>query len=146
MTAGLAAYFIRLAQLGKLVGTAGTPVDRSVQGIKAFIISKAYSRFGTDRKGIYNNAYNEQWQWSCQWNPDNAPQRLFRRDSAPKCVLPASALLTPSGVTPAPTSVPLEKQGPNCHNADDYPDAKSTSPLSNICIYCLHCMDGRSVW
>ena len=116
MTAGLAAYFLKLAQLGKLHHDDGTAVDVTPQAIKDFIVSKAWSRYGTPRPGIFNAI--DPGQDYCPWNPSST-QPLRRQDDDAQCLVPTSQ--TPSS-TPTPGLKPMVKQGPFCHKEGDYPD------------------------
>ena len=110
MTAGLAAYFIRMAQLGQLNDDDGSPVDRSPLGIKQFIVKKAWSRYGKPRHGIFNAIDPE--QQFCLWNPDSVTRRLRRADDNPQCLIPAST----SGPNPTTIPVPVQTQSLSCHN------------------------------
>jgi hypothetical protein len=102
MTAGLAAYFLKMAQLGRL----NIP-DRSPKGIKDFIIDNSFSRFGTGRNVIFNAI--DPTQTTCQWNPNQATQRLLRRDENAQCSAPSVPF------------VPLQKEPPVCHNEANFP-------------------------
>ncbi|KAK8010064.1 glucan -beta-glucosidase protein [Apiospora arundinis] len=114
-TAGLAAYFLKLHQLGRLpndaTGQAPDP-DMSPRGLKQYIMNMAWARNpGTGRvegpvRGIWNGATRERILvegGACPWNP-RAPEKLRRRavqgrsmnrDQEPltgQCLLPQSEM------------------------------------------------------
>lgn len=137
LTAGLAAYFIRLGQLGLLNDEQGNPVDRTPLGIKNHIINSARTRFSTPRKGIYNGIDTS--QSFCRWRGADLQQRLRRQQDSEQCAVPSSVTSPPKTSTTAtstsistsssaststsassisfPSDAALER---NCHNETDF--------------------------
>jgi hypothetical protein len=80
LTAGLAAYYLRLAQLGSTTGS-GHPADTNPQTVKDYIVRGAWSRMpvaGEDRPGIWNEVETDPAK---EWSPNTASRRsLFGRN------------------------------------------------------------------
>ncbi|KAK7957732.1 glucan 1-3-beta-glucosidase [Apiospora saccharicola] len=128
-TAGLAAYLLKLHQLGRLPKDAsGRDPDMSPAGLKRYIINNAWSRFPVDvagerpkrTLGIWNGSPHERVRTDgfCPWNP-KAPAKLRRQDQdqdqdqttsgekeliTGQCVPPQTELPTATGTTPATDS------------------------------------------
>lgn len=107
LTAGLAAYFLRLRELNLLTHDDGTPVPHTPQGIKDYLLAKSWSRTqddGIERKAIYNGyEYSER---ACQWNP--LPPALVRRnETGPMCRVPKPETATiKTTLTTSPSKKP----------------------------------------
>ncbi|KAK3720790.1 hypothetical protein LTR37_003453 [Vermiconidia calcicola] len=133
-TAGLAAYFIRLAKEGNLKHPDGSPVENSPQGIKDFIVNgrngnpagSAWSRMiaqGQERPGIFNAVDVSEPQ--CRYRPSGSDVQR-RQDSAASCISgqgsPTSVQSTSIRSTTEPTPTqPLEIQPVVCHDESDFP-------------------------
>lgn len=130
MTAGLAAYLIRLGQLGQLTDDQVNPRDRSPQGIKDFILEKAFSRYDTGRAGIYSNI--DLGQPFCRWTDGDSFQQLLRRhDDDAKCEAPSTPTAGSSSTASSSSSQPTDTQTISfppslgqdleCHDEADFP-------------------------
>ena len=143
VTAGLAAYFIRLSQLGELRTEDGTAVDGTPLGIKRHIVSTAWARHSSDRapdkirRGIFNGVNAE--QQSCTWSAENQALQARRLDG-PQCGVQSSSITMsspPSVVSPTfkettlsttqmrpnpqtTFSPTMEPQNPVCHSEADF--------------------------
>lgn len=104
LTAGVAAYLVKLARLGNLKNTDGSPVTNTPQGIKDFMIAKSWSRgkfigplpgYVADRNGISNAA--DLSKPACKYNPSSSQER---RQEGAVCELP----LSPTSTTASSTS------------------------------------------
>ncbi|KAK3716671.1 hypothetical protein LTR37_006301 [Vermiconidia calcicola] len=132
-TAGLAAYFIRLAKEGKLKHPDGSPVENSPQGIKDFIVNgrngnpagSAWSRWaaqGQERPGTFNAIDVSEPQ--CPYRPGGSAL-LRRQDSAASCIAgsgsPTSVQSTSiRSTTEATPTQSLEIQPVVCHDESDF--------------------------
>ena len=166
MTAGLAAYFLRLAQLGRLRYDGIIPVINSPQLIKDYMLAKSWSRQqveGADRDGIWNvvDLSGE----ACLWNPDG-PARVRRGEDGPACLVPLSNLTSSSSATspsvtassssssssssktPSETlATPLEVRPMVCNNETDYPGHANIHGSSVMTLANEACSDWRdSLW
>ena len=110
MTAGLAAYFLKLSRLNLLKNSDGTSVNPSPLGIKSFILNQAFSRQGTEFPGIFN-AVHPGWEF-CPWDPNRATRHLRRQENA-QCVVPVAK--------PSTTFAPLDVQKSVCHKKASFP-------------------------
>lgn len=103
LTAGVAAYLVKLARLGNLKNTDGSPVTNTPQGIKDFMVAKSWSRgkfIGPlpsdvlERNGISNAA--DLSKPACKYNP---PSSQERRQEGAVCELPLSPTSTTASAT-----------------------------------------------
>lgn len=130
-TAGLAAYYLRLAQLRMLNHRSGVRVPNTPQGIKDFIVNQAsddpagtaWSRQPVEdeeRPGIFNNVDLNMAR--CAWNPDenNQPLERLRRSSTNACC---------TGNEPASEVLPLPIDATVCHDEGSF-QAMGISPSS----------------
>ena len=103
-TAGLAAYYLKLHQLGRLPpDSSGNPPDMSPRGLKRYIIEKAWPRFVNRDfgpiNGIWNGADPASGKSSTRCPYDRANQeavaalRLFRRQDQDQDQNPGDALV-----------------------------------------------------
>ncbi|KAF7557904.1 hypothetical protein G7Z17_g214 [Cylindrodendrum hubeiense] len=106
MTAGLAAYFLRLAKLEKLKDKDGKTVPATASAIRAYIIDKTWSRGKVniagqiiDRDAIWNGA--DLAQPACQWDPNPLSNQRREEDSTSGavCELPLASSSTISSQT-----------------------------------------------
>ncbi|KAK5173746.1 uncharacterized protein LTR77_002427 [Saxophila tyrrhenica] len=123
-TAGLAAYFIRLAQKGQLKKADGSPVPNTPLDIKNFVVNSAWSRriAGDDtRPGIFNGIDIDAPR--CPWVPSDS---LLKPRAAGTC--------TSGSPVPSPTQTTTAKSSTATHQPA--PSASSIVPLVPLPVQC----------
>lgn len=108
LTAGMAAYLLKLAQLGQLKNDDGSLVPASSSGIRNYIIEKSWSRGkiqmydgNGDRNGIWNGV--DLTMRACKWNPNNELNERQEATGA-ACELPLQSTLTTTSTTTSTTT------------------------------------------
>lgn len=127
-TAGIAAYFLQLANLGLLINDDLQPVDTTPRGLKDYIIAQSWPRVARYQTkagdivcpGLWNTANLA--QRVCPWNP-NPPAALFARQEGDTCEIPLPSSSSSSSSTPSSTATSTGSPTP--------PPPSTTSPPSS---------------